>query len=203
MRHRLAFWIVAAASLLVAHDLVYLVQLGPGRDLTDALRTSAHGYWPLVSAAIAIGGIVLALGWMRRLGRLGELVRPGAAAPGSVRRLGRLWFRLLVVIAIVFVLQENAEHFVSHNHVPLLGALAGPEYPLALPVLAGISLLGALIAGLVREREAALLAVIASRAPLPRRANVQLPRPQAAAPRLRSAILALPDLGRAPPASAI
>ena len=69
--------------------------------------------------------------------------------------------RLVGVVALAFLLQESAEHFVSHGHLPGLGALFGPEYPLALPVLVAACLVGALLASLVRERERTLLARIA------------------------------------------
>ena len=123
----------------------------------------------------------------------------GWAGVGSRAALLGLWLRLLAVVAAAFVVQESAEHFVSHNHVPLLGALIGPEYPLALPVLAVITLLGATITTLVREREAELLALVAERI-APSRAEAREPRPRPA-PRVgrRAAVLATPDLGRAPP----
>ena len=105
------------------------------------------------------------------------------------------------MVAVAFLVQENAEHFVSHAHAPLLGALAGPEYPLALPLLAAITLLGALVTLLVRERERTLLARIAGGLPRVRRAAEPPLRPGPMRLR-RPAILSRPDLSRAPPLSA-
>ena len=198
----MAFWLVAAACLLAAHDLVYFVQLGPGRALAEALRSAGHGYWPIASAAIGAGALLLAARWLLRLSRLERRARDlrPAARTGSVRRFLLLWARLLAVVALAFVLQESAEHFVSHNHAPWLGALAGPEYPLALPILAAITCLGALATSLVRERERVLLDRIAhgaawihgSAAPI-------LVRPTGPMRLRRLPVLARPNLSRAPP----
>lgn len=201
-RRRIAFWVVAAVALLVAHDLVYLVQLGPGRGLADALRTAGHAYWPMASGLLLAGAAGVTVAWAARLRRLRRLAADragGWAAVGSRGALLGMWLRLLAVVAAAFVVQESAEHFVSHNHIPLLGALIGPEYPLALPVLAVITLLGATIASLVRERELELLALAAERI-APWRAEPREPRPRPA-PRVRrhADVLATPDLGRAPP----
>jgi hypothetical protein len=201
-RRRIAFWVIAAVALLVAHDLVYLVQLGPGRGLADALRTAGHAYWPMASALLLAGAAGVAAAWAARLRRLRRLIahRPsGWATVGSRGALLGMWLRLLAVVVAAFVVQESAEHFVSHNHVPLLGALVGPENPLALPVLAVITLLGAAITSLVRERELELLALVAERI-APSRAEPGEPRARPA-PRVRrhAAVLATPDLGRAPP----
>jgi hypothetical protein len=204
-RRRIAFWIVAAVTLVVAHDLVYAVQLGPGRGLADALRSASHGYLPLASTLVAAAGIAACGTWFLRLRRLAARATPQPGLPrghGSpFRRYLRLFVRLVGVVAVAFLLQENAEHFVSHGHLPGLGALFGPEYPLALPVLVVACLVGALLASLVRERERTLLARIAQVAATGRRPTaVPLRRPQTERIAWASALLARPDLGRAPPA---
>ena len=206
VRHGVAFWLAAAACLLVAHDLVYLVQLGPGRGLAEALRSAGHGYWPLVSGVIAGAALMVGAVRLARLSRLERRARGTARRTAPARAHGdhgaflRLWGRLALVVAIAFVLQESAEHFVSHRHAPWLGALAGPEYPLALPILAGITFVGALLASLVRQRERELLARIRRGAAWIRRA-ADPSRPVAAEPILvpRLSVLALPDPSRAPP----
>ena len=206
-RRRIAFWIVAAVTLVVAHDLVFAVQLGPGRGLTEALRSGGHGYLPLGTTLIAAAGILLCAAWLLRLR---GLAFRAAAAPGQVspranypiRRWLALFTRLFAVVALAFLVMENVEHFVSHGHLPLLGALLGPEYPLAIPVLVAASVVGALLAGLVREREAALLARIARHAAPRRRSTaVAQRRPQTARVGWTSAYPARPGLGRAPPAA--
>lgn len=202
-RRGVAFWLVAAACLLASHDLIYLVQLGPGRGAADALRNAGHGYWPVVSAVIALGAIGLLARTGLRLQHLGRRARDLPSRRRTPARIGpfvRIWARLLLVVAVAFLVQENAEHFVSHAHLPLLGALGGAEYPLALPLLALITLLGTIVTVVVRERETSLLARIAggtarparSRGPQPRRPGGPM-RPR------RIPILARPDLSRAPP----
>jgi hypothetical protein len=205
-RQAIAFWLVAAACLLASHDLIYLVQLGPGRGLADALRDAGHGYWPILSALIAATVAGLVARTTLRLYALGRRARELPSRRGAPARIGpllRIWMRLLVVVAVAFVLQENAEHFVSHAHAPLLGALGGPEYPLALPMLAAITLLGAIVTVVVRERERTLLARIAGGAPQFARSRGPQPRRPSEPMRLRHApILSRPDLSRAPPLSA-
>ena len=202
-RRGVAFWLVAAACLLASHDLIYLVQLGPGRGLADALRTAGHGYWPVLSAVIAVTAIGLLARTALRLHALGRRARDVPRWRGGPVRIGpfvRTWARLLVIVAVAFVIQENAEHFVSHAHAPLLGALGGPEYPLALPLLASITLLGAIVTVAVREREQALLAHIAGATRHWARSRGSQPRRPSGPMRLRRIpILARPDLSRAPP----
>ena len=67
-----------------------------------------------------------------------------------------------MLVALAFAVQENAEHVLSHGHLIGAGALIGPEYPLALPVLAVVSGLAAAVTALVREHEADLLRRIAA-----------------------------------------
>jgi hypothetical protein len=202
-RRGVAFWLVAAACLLASHDLIYLVQLGPGRGLADALRTAGHGYWPMLSSVIALSAIGLLARTGLRLHRLGRRARELPSRRRAPARIGpfvRIWTRLLLVVAVAFLVQENVEHFVSHAHVPLLGALGGPEYPLALPLLALITLLGTIGTVVVRERERTLLARIASGSPHPSRSRGPQPRRPSGPMRLRRIpILARPDLSRAPP----
>ncbi len=201
-RQAVAFWLVAAACLLASHDLIYLVQLGPGRGLADALRDAGHSYWPVLSAVIAVaaGGLVARTTLrLRALGRRARGLPSRRAAPLRIGPFLQIWMRLAIVVAVAFVLQENAEHFVSHAHAPLLGALGGPEYPLALPLLGAITLLGAIVTVVARERERTLLARIARDAPRFARSRGRHPlRPEHMRLR-RVPILSRPDLSRAPP----
>ena len=139
-RRKLVFAVIAAATLLVSHDAIFLVQLGPGEELARALRSAGHDYWGAASVAIAIGAVLAAVGVAHRLRRLSHhaahLHAPTVRSPGLGRRSLRTWVALFVVVAIGFVLQENAEHLVVHAHPIGFGALAGPEYPLALPIIA-------------------------------------------------------------------
>jgi hypothetical protein len=203
---RLAFWTLAALTLLVSHDAVWLVQRGPGEDVAAALRTAQHGYWAWASIGI-VGVAVLvvaatalrATALVRRARRLRADVAPvGLRSFGT--RFAVAWVRLVAVVAIGFAVQENVEHFVAHGHLLGLGAITGPEYPLAVPILVGLGAVAALVIATVRCVERELLRAIAtaeragrSRAP---RVVRWATRP---ARRPRLAPLAGMDAGRAPP----
>ena len=177
--HRLAFWALVGLSLLISHDAIWLVQLGPGESLAAALRSGGHGYWGGASGVLAVVGLVAGVAIARRLWGLrrsaseigagrGARVRPSSFL---LRAMGA-WPRLLVLVLIGFTLQENVEHALTHGHTPGLGALLGPEHPLAVPVIAAITLIGSLVASIVLVTEDVLLAIIRDldwRGPPPRR----------------------------------
>ena len=166
---RASFWLAAAAAVLVAHDGIYLLELGSGRDLVHALRTAGHSYWPVASDVLLACGIAVAAVWMGRLAMLAWLARHAPrdrdAKPQSswLRRALKLWPRLLAVVLTAFLLQENLEHLAAHGHGLGLDAL-GAEHPLSIPVLAVVSALSALIAAVIGRHEAALLLRIAAAA---------------------------------------
>jgi hypothetical protein len=179
---RLAFWALAGIALLVSHDATWLAQVGPGESLTALLRHGGHGYWGAASAALTAAGVVGALWAGVRLYRL-QRRSTGAAMPGStrrsrpyLRRVAGAWLRLFGLVAIGFVLQENAEHAVVHGHGLWAGALIGPEYPLAVPVIAAITLMAALLAAAFVTAELILLSRLATTRP-PLRAPRSLMRP--------------------------
>ena len=164
---RVSFWLAAGLCLLVSHDAVFLVQRGPGQSLVAALREGGHAYWGAASVVLLVGGALAAAAWLWRIASLRRLARQASAphepAPDWWRRAARGWIRLFALVAVAFVVQENVEHVVGHGHGIGLGALVGPEYPLALPVLAAVTGLAALAIALVRHREVALLLRIAAR----------------------------------------
>jgi len=161
---RLAFWALAGLALLVSHDATWLVQMGPGEGLTSALRHGGHDYWGTASAALTVVGLVAAAWAGVRLHRLRRRSSGSQASPIRVcarpylRRAGGAWLRLFAVVAIGFVVQENLEHALAHGHSLWAGALLGPEYPLALPVIGTITLLAALLAAAFVTAERILLA---------------------------------------------
>ena len=163
LRDRLAFWALAGLALLVAHDATYLLQVGPGEAVVAALRTAGHGYWGAASIVLATIAIVAgAWTWlgMRRLEKRARELAAEASKPRFARRVLGTWLRLAAVVAIGFLVQENVEHFVVHGHAPGLGALIGPEYPLAIPVIGLISGCAAIIAAVVGSRREALVVAI-------------------------------------------
>ncbi|MEA2652468.1 MAG: hypothetical protein QOI85_2189, partial [Chloroflexota bacterium] len=122
--------------------------------------------------------------------------RTARSSAGS--RFAFIWLRLFAVVALGFVLQENVEHIISHGHAIGLGALLGPEYPLAIPVIGLVTALAALVATTVRRTEGALLAIISAAQQRPARA-CSLPGPRGQLVLPRRSPLASAIAGRAPP----
>jgi hypothetical protein len=108
------------------------------------------------------------------------------------------WGRLFAIVAIGFVIQESAEHFAMHGHAIGVGALIGPEYPLALPILGLVTLAAALGAVYVTGVAASLDATIAAAVRL-LRAPLRITRPPLALVLPRIPVLARAAAGRAPP----
>ena len=192
VRGRVALWALAGLALLVSHDAVYLAQIGPGETVTAMLRTAGHGYWGIASAVLlafallAAGGAGLRILLLRRrAAALGARATRDTSWPGAFIRN---WTMLGVVVAVAFAVQENVEHLAAHGHAPGVGALIGPEYPLALPVMALVTALAAAIATLVAGRHEALVAAIHA---------VLRPPVRVVAP--AASVMARRGAGRAPP----
>lgn len=201
---RLAFWALAGVALLISHDATWLAQVGPGEALTSALRHGAHDYWGTASTALTAVGVAAAIWAAIRLDRLRRRSSTSADEttpqdPGSyARRVGGAWLGLFAVVAIGFVIQENLEHALSHGHGLGAGAVLGPEYPLALPVIGVITLLAALLAAAFVTAETILLARLDAVRPAlraPRR--IQRPVRRILLP---GAVDARTHAGRGPPA---
>ena len=203
LRGPIAFWALAGIALLVSHDAIFFVQYGPGESLTAALREAGHAYWTVASLGVAVIGALVAASVAFRLlhlrRRARRLATVGTPVPsGWPRRLLMTWGRLLAVVAIGFVIQESAEHFAMHGHAIGVGALIGPEYPLALPMLGLVTLAAALVAVYVSAVEASLEATIAAAVRL-LRAPVRITRPPFELFLPRIPVLARAAAGRAPP----
>ena len=205
LRGPICFWALAGLALLLSHDAVFAVQMGPGEALTRTLRTAGHDYWNLASMGLAGIGATAALWAVMRLLRLrrranalhARLIEP-TATYGA--RFPVAWARLFVVVVIGFAIQENLEHLGMHAHAIGAGALIGPEYPVALPVIGAITLVAAAIAALVTSAERALIATIAAALrPLTLRAPRRLDRPPLRITEPRPSVLAGAAAGRAPP----
>ena len=203
LRGPIAFWALAGIALLVSHDAIFFVQYGPGESLTAALREAGHAYWTVASLGVAVIGALVAasvafrvLHLRRRARRLATVGTP--VPSGWPRRLLMTWGRLLAVVAIGFVIQESAEHFAMHGHAIGVGALIGPEYPLALPMLGLVTLAAALVAVYVSAVEASLEATIAAAVRL-LRAPVRITRPPFELFLPLIPVLARAAAGRAPP----
>jgi hypothetical protein len=117
---RTRFWALALVGLLVGHTAVYLVEYGS--RYSDAMARTGHGYWlvfaPLV---VVVGGVPLAAAVIG-LYRFWQRLRtpnpaipsrptgpPTGPAPSFIREFLGLMPRLLAVILVGFVIQENIE----------------------------------------------------------------------------------------------
>ncbi|MEO7296409.1 MAG: hypothetical protein ABIZ57_09715 [Candidatus Limnocylindria bacterium] len=197
----LAFWALAGIALFLSHDAIFAVQMGPGESLTRMLREAGHGYWGLASLVLALIGLVLGIGAWRRLRRLRRRAADIGAQPLRARwsHLPAVWLRLFAVVCIGFLVQENVEHSLTHMHLPGLGALLGPEYPLALPVIAFITGLAALLATVIMSAERELLDAIAAVLRQAFGHTPPVPRPTFRLEVPAISPLALAIAGRAPP----
>lgn len=203
LRDRFAFWALAGLALFVSHDAIFLAQTGPGAPLAAALRTAGHGYWGWASLGLTVFALIAAISVWARMSHLrrraAELEATGSAAGPFARRFASAWLRLASVVAVGFAIQENVEHLFVHGHAPGAGALIGPEYPLALPVIGLVSTLAAVVLALVARTRDALVAAIAAALRRLARAPRNGPRPPARLVAVIGSVLASPGAGRAPP----
>jgi hypothetical protein len=203
LRNRLAFWALAGLALFVAHDAIYLIQIGPGEALAATLRTAGHGYWGWASLVLTAVALVAGVSIWLRMRQLRRRASGLGAARHSSGRFGRrfviVWLRLAAVIAVGFVIQENVEHSIIHGHAPGVGALLGPEYPLALPVIGLIGAIAASVAAIVTRTQEALVLAIEAALRRPVRALLAGPRPPVRPAAAIGSVLAHPGAGRAPP----
>lgn len=219
---RARFGLLALVSVWLAHDAVFAAEHGIGAGFAQAMRSGGHdAYWPAFSIVAIVAATVLGLRVVVRLGRLGGSAGAGvpsrgrrptsrrsdATAPSYLRQLVRLWLPLFALVAVAFAIQENIEHLAGHGHVIGAGALVGPEYPLAIPVIGLVTLVAAAIGSLVRWRIAVLEARLGGRVRRSRDRGLAARRPApswalVAGERLHALWLVRLDAGRAPPLAA-
>jgi hypothetical protein len=114
------------------------------------------------------------------------------------------WPRLLGLVTLGFLLQENVEALASGEQLSGLEPLFG-LHPLAVPVLLGLTFIAAGLSSLVASHTRSLEALVARlRAALPRATAMVAHRTsRASAVSLRDSIRLRPEAGRAPPSSAV
>jgi len=210
------FLLLAIGCLLVAHDAVFAAEYGLGAGFVRAMSQGGHdGYWPAFTVVATAALTLLGLWSAVRIGRLVVSSGPpsshrdpagarGSPAPAYRTELRRLWLALFALTAAAFAVQENLEHLAGHHHLIGLGALVGPEYPLALPVIGLVTVVAAALGALVRWRIAVLERRLAGRIHRPRRRGLAARRPApgwavVAAAVAHARILVRRDAGRAPP----
>lgn len=168
------------ASLAASHELIYLFAHGAGVEYVRAMQEGGHDrYWSsfvLIVAGVTLALSIVAVGQIRRLTRQASLVRAGRLRVedrgfGLLARLvGRLWLVVAAGTSFAFFFQENLETVTAGHPLPGPAVVSG-DHAIALPVMAVVSLLVALVAGLVRWGRHVLLARLRrSLAPARRRA---------------------------------
>ena len=207
--HPLRFALLVAVVAVTAHDATYLV--GHGLDgYPAALGATGHdGHWlPMAVgvAALLIGAVTVASArWWRLRRQLGQFDgdstshRIAPLLPGVIR----LAVRLFAAALAVFVVQENLEAIAIGAAAPGLAIIVAPAYLAAVPAIAAVALLFAVMSELIDARILHLeRALAAARRALPRPLSAPARRPSRGLAPSWSSRNAQPDLGRAPPASA-
>jgi hypothetical protein len=161
------FALVALVALVLAHDLVFLVRYGSAYG--EALAHAGHDerWQAAVLAVLGLGGglLVAALVRLRALAREATgLDRDGRSGLGGrallVRAAFRTWLRLAASTLLILTVQENVERVGAGFAAPGPGLLLSPEYPWALPIVVGVSLVVGFVTALFRWRRDALIARI-------------------------------------------
>ena len=158
---RLALLALASTSLMVSHELIYLLSHGLGTEYDHA--TTAGGHDDFSSTFLVIIGLVatMAVGvvlWqLRRLQALASRVRrspavvPGGDLSSLAGRAFAAWPRIALSVVGLFVLQENVELWLG-GHAPMTVDMLLGDHVLALPVMAAVSLAAAFLRSLILWR---------------------------------------------------
>ena len=126
----LRFAVLTAVCVLLAHDAVCAAGVALGA-VDGQFADEGHRYLATFRILVLLAAGVTAGAGLAALARLGRSLRrlptPSATqqGPGYGAELLRLWPRLFPVVAVVFVLQENVEHFAAGEPMPGLWAPRG------------------------------------------------------------------------------
>jgi hypothetical protein len=166
------FAAMAAVTLVVAHNLVFLAAYGARYGDALAMTGHDHGWTAAIAIVLVLGFGALAAGaWqLRRLGLIARRMETAGWAPkvptagldrsALLRRWLWLALRLGAVSACLFVVQESIEHLSIGASPPGLAALSSPEYPNAAAIIGLVSLAIAFVGALFGWRRDILAARI-------------------------------------------
>lgn len=155
------------AALAASHQLIYLLAHGTGAEYARAMREGGHDrYWTSFVLTVAMVTVVLgvvAVRQLRRLQRQTSLVRAGQLNVDDrgvglfARLVAGLWMPVSAGTFVAFVTQENLEMMGAGRLLPGLHVVSG-EHAIAVPAIALMSFLVALVGALVRWGRHVLLA---------------------------------------------
>jgi hypothetical protein len=151
---RLRLGVLALVALLSAHTAIYAAEFGIGDRFVQSMASGGHDGWWIPASVLVLGIGVLLL--VQTLGGLAHLEirargvgrRDVAGRARFVPEIRSIWGRLLPLVAILFLAQENIEAVVAHGRLVGLDPLVA-DSAIALPILAlitgGLSVLGAVL----------------------------------------------------------
>lgn len=155
------------AALAASHELIYLLAHGAGAEYARAMQEGGHDrYWTsfvLTVVGITLALTVIAVRQLRRLHRQTSMVRAGRLRVHDggldlfARQATRLWLLVSAGTVLAFLSQENLETVAAGHALPGLDVVTG-EHAVAIPVIALMSLLVALVGALVGWGRHVLLA---------------------------------------------
>jgi hypothetical protein len=209
LRRWLGFAAMSLVSLVLAHDIIFLLAYGSRYE--EELAHAGHGDAWLATALVVLtlaGGMLVAGLWhLRRLGiRARDLRTNGSATSLSAlgvramaRRLALEGVRLSGVTSALLVAQENIERRQVGQPLPGIGVLGSRDYPFGLVVVLVVAGGGGLVGTPLGGRGDRLTA-------RPRATTVRWPRNSHPTPRgpaldgrRREPIMARSGALRAPP----
>lgn len=198
--------VTALASLVLAHNLIFIAGYGSRFGAALAYTGHDHGWTVAALTSIGLAASLLAVA-LRRLQQLRRTARGAGAIrlstePGLRAFASRWlawWIALTLVTALLFVLQENLEHAHIATALPGLAVLASDAYPNAIAIILAVALGISLVAALLGWRSAVLAARIEAMGPGARTGAAQSVRRPKPVDRRQGSILGRRLAGRAPP----
>lgn len=198
--------LTALTALVLAHNLIFLA--GYGDQFGDVMARTGHDHgWSVTVAATLLMGLALLAGATWRLHQMRSLARSIGAThaptePGRgafLRRWVGCWIALSLVVAALFVLQENRELASVGQLPPGIGVLTSAAYPHALLIIAAVAMAVSFVAVLVGWKIELVIARILARQQTGPGGPGAVFKPGEPIERPRRSILGGRRAGRAPP----
>jgi hypothetical protein len=201
--------LTALTALVLAHNLIFLA--GYGDEFGDVMARTGHDHgWTITVVVSLLLGLALLAGAVWRLRQLRSIARSLGAThmptePGRgafLRRWTGSWIALSIVVAALFVLQENRELASVGQHQPGIGVLTSAAYPNALLIIAAVAMAVSFVAVLLGWKIDLVIARIVAMRGVAPGASEPVFRPRERINRRRRSILGGRRAGRAPPSGA-